>query len=353
MSKSWAQRVYVNGKPVSIGLGAYPVVTLQLARELAFKNRQVLVAGGDPRRQSSTAPTFEEAVERLIKTRQLDWKSGGRSAKLWRSSLQKHAMKKLGHKPVDTITVHDVLDVLKPIWSEMRPTARKVRQRISAVMNWSIGNGYRQDNPAGEAIGMVLFPQAASSTHFRSLPYDEVAIALERVCRSRAQVATVLCFEFMVLCAARSGEARTARWDDISLGEKTWAVSSLIMKSGSRHRVPLSGRAIEVLLEARDSFGLDGYIFPSKKGDPISDSTLSKLLRDLGVKAVPHGFRSSFRDWAADKTEARHEVIELSLAHVVGNKVVQAYARSDQLERRRTLLEEWAIFLNQEVEQRT
>ncbi|MDE2707103.1 MAG: site-specific integrase, partial [Gemmatimonadota bacterium] len=191
----------------------------------------------------------------------------------------------------------------------------------------------------------------APPNHYRALPYNEVADAIARIRKSNAHPGTVLCFEFMVLCASRSGEARNAQWEDIRLSNALWTIPAADMKKPRRHRIPLSTQAIRVLLEAQECFGNTGYVFKGAKKTPISESILSKLLRESRINAVPHGFRGSFRDFASERTWARREVIELSLAHVVGNPVVQAYARSDHLEQRRKLTEEWAAYLYRDDQQ--
>ena len=254
-------------------------------------------------------------------------------------------MPKIGDKRVDRISTADVMEVLLPIWSTKRETASRVRQRVGAVMKWAVAQGYREDNPAGDAISAALPKNSARRQHQRALPHSQVAEAVQRVRASKAHRATALAFEFLVLTACRSGEVRGARWDEVDDVAATWTVPPARMKAKLEHRVPLSNRAVSVLREARETSDKSGLVFPSPTGRVLSDSTLSKLLRELGVGAVPHGFRSSFRDWAAERTDAPREVCELALAHVNSDRVEAAYRRSDLFERRRQLMQHWSDYL--------
>ena len=344
--KSFVQRVTVFGKRRDIGIGSVKWTTLAEAREKAYENRKTARTGGDPTTASNgLVPTFAAAAEIVIDLHSETWRDGAKSADQWRASLRDYAMPRLGKKPVDKITTADVLAVLMPIWNEKRETARRVRQRIGAVMKWAIANGHREDNPAGDAIGAALPKGGNQAKHQRALPYAEVPAALEAVRTSAAYRATALAFQFIVLTAARSGEVRNATWAEIDVEGATWTVPGERMKSGREHRVPLSQAALDVLTEAREIADGSGLVFPSVTGKPLSDNTISKLLRDLSVEAVPHGFRSSFRQWAAEKSNAPREVAEQALAHVNRNKVEAASQRSDLFERRRQLMDGWAQYL--------
>ena len=344
-SKSWAQRIRLDGKAANVGLGAYPVVTLARARQKALANARVVSEGRDPRDRASRAPIFDQAVETVIGIHADNWKDGGKSAAQWRASLRDYAVPKIGRKRVDRISTSDVMEVLLPIWATKRETARRVRQRIGAVMKWAVAQGYREDNPAGDAISAALPKNSVRRQHQRALPHTQVAEALERVRGSKAHRVTALAFEFLVLTACRSGEVRGARWDEVDDATATWTVPSARMKAKLEHRVPLSNRALAVLDEARETADRSGLVFPSPTGRVLSDSTLSKLLRELEIGAVPHGFRSSFRDWAAERTDVPREVCELALAHVNSDRVEAAYRRSDLFERRRALMTEWADYV--------
>ena len=247
---------------------------------------------------------------------------------------------------MDRISTADVMEVLLPIWSTKRETARRVRQRIGAVMKWAVAQGYREDNPAGDAISAALPKNSVRRRHQRALPHAQVAEALGRVRASKAHRATALAFEFLVLTACRSGEVRGARWDEVDDAAATWTVPPERMKAKLEHRVPLSERAVAVLDDARELAERSGLVFPSPTGRVLSDSTLSKLLRELRIGAVPHGFRSSFRDWAAERTDVPREVCELALAHVNNDRVEAAYRRSDLFEKRRDLMAAWAAYVS-------
>ena len=345
LAKSWAQRINIEGRQRNLGLGSWPHVSLAEAREkcalnLAARRRGELVTG-----RKRTVPTFEEAVEKVIAVHRAGWKDGSRSETDWRATLRDYAMPKLGRRPVHRINPADVMEVLLPIWNEKRVTARRVRHRISAVMRWAVAQGYREDNPAGEAIGAALPKNGVRPQHLPALPYAEVAGALEQVRRSGAYPGTVLAFEFLVLTACRSGEVRGARWDEIDLEAREWRIPPERMKTGREHRVPLSTGGLAVLREARALSDGSGPVFPSARGGLLSKLAIAKLVRDLDIGAVPHGFRSSFRDWAAECSDAPREVCELALAHVNTNAIEAAYRRTDLFERRRALMERWAAFL--------
>ena len=346
LAKSWAQRIQVDGRARNLGLGAWPHVSLAEARQkcalnLVARGRDELVAG-----RKRAVPTFEQAAEVVIAIHATGWKHGSKSADDWRLTLRNYALPKLGRRPVNRINTADVMDVLLPIWNQKRVTARKVRQRIGAVMRWAVAQGYREDNPAGDAIGAALPKQGVRPRHFAALPYGKVAEAIAAVRGSGAPALTVLAFEFLVLTACRSAEVRGARWEEMDLEAREWRIPAGRMKTNREHRVPLSTRAMAVLGEAKAWDDGSGWVFPSTTSQPHSRAAISKMVRQLGIQAVPHGFRSSFRDWAAECTDVPREVCELALAHVHTNSIEAAYRRTDLFERRRGLMEQWAAFLD-------
>ena len=346
LSKTWIQRVRIHGRPTHISLGSYPILALSEARAKALENKKLIMDGRDPR--SGGIPSFVEAAEKVIEIHSTGWKDGGKSAVQWRASLRDYAMPKLGNKPVNQITTADVMAVLLPHWHEKHETMRRVRQRIRAIMKWSIAQGYRMDDPAGEQLGAALPKNGNHRQHHRALHYSQVADAIARVQSSGAFPSTILALQFLVLTATRSGEVRGARWDEIDLDSRTWTIPGERMKAKRPHRVPLTRRALEILSEARAfDFG-SGLVFPNTKGKAMSDSTMSKLLRENGVGCVPHGFRTSFRQWAAERTNFPREVCEQALAHVNKDKVEAAYQRSDLFEHRRKLMDAWASYLQAE-----
>ena len=232
------------------------------------------------------------------------------------------------------------------IWHTKRGTAEKVRSRIGTVLNWAVAHGYRSDNAAGAIISGALPPDGKKKRHQPAVPHSEAARVLALVDQSGASIVTKLAFEFLVLTASRSGEVRGALWSEIDRDGGCWTVPAERMKAREEHRVPLSKRAVGVLNEAAEFDGRQGLVFPSKENRELSVATFSRLLRDLGVKGVPHGFRSSFRDWCGE-TGVSREVAEACLAHTLGNAVEAAYARSDLFERRRTVMEDWARYLDE------
>ncbi len=352
-SKSWVQRVTLHGRRRDIGLGGYPVVTLAKARDKALDNRRLIRDGGDPlaEKRKVRAQIFAEAaVEAFAMTAPRLRSEKARA--LWMAQLERHAFPKIGRMPVDKIRREDVLRVLTPIWTTKPETARKVRQRIRATLAWAQAHGLVEHNVAGDAIAGALPAMPAVKEHYRALPYGEVADALATVESSGASLPAKLCLRFLVLTAARSGEVRGATWDEIDLDAREWRIPASRMKAKVEHRVPLSDPAVAVLEQARPLCEASGLVFPSptKRGKPLSDMTLTKVLRTTGLaeRTTVHGFRSSFRDWASECTNAPHAVMELSLAHAVGSAVEQAYARSDLLAKRRTLMARWAEFVTRD-----
>lgn len=349
-ARSWILRVVIAGKRRDIGLGRYPDVGLAQAREAAAKHRSLIAAGADPiaEKRKAAVPTFRAAAERTFEANKPRWRNGKHTATWWQS-LERHAFPILGDVPVDQIGREDVLRVLTPIWGVRMETARRVRQRIRAILKWAMAHGYIEHNVAGEGIDGALPPMPKVKNHLRALPYAEVGELIEAVQKSQASLATKWCLELLILTATRSGEARGARWSEIDLDAATWIIPPERMKANAEHRVPLSSRALAILEEARAIDDGSGLVFPSptRPGKPMSDMTLTALLRRLKVadRATVHGFRSAFREWAAECTHAPHAVMELSLAHAVGNAVEAAYARSDLFDRRRALMDQWAAYL--------
>ena len=351
-SKSWVQRIAIDGRRRDVGLGGFPAVSLAKARERASQNQDAIADGRDPVAEKRTPkpamPTFREAARACHEIHRPRWRNEKHAAN-WLATLERHAMPKLGQLPVDRITRADVLAVLTPIWGTRQETARRVRQRIRAVMRWAVAQGHRDDNPAGEGIDGALPPMPAIRAHFRALPLSRGAGgAGEPSWRPRREWRPKTCFEFLVLTAARSGEARGATWGEIDLDAGLWTIPAERMKGGVDHRVPLSEAAIAALEEAAPLRDESGLVFPSPVGGrQLSDMTLTKILRTVGLaeRATVHGFRSSFRDWAAECTNASYAAMELSLAHHVGNAVERAYARSDLLEQRRALMDQWAEYV--------
>ena len=353
-SKQWVQRIAVNGRRRDLGLGAWPVVSLAEARRKAMDNRKLVADGGDPLAEKRRAgvPTFEQAAREVYELNRPAWKNRNHIVNWWRT-LEKYALPTIGSIPVDRVTQSDILAVLSVIWTDKPETARRVRQRIRTVLRWAMAHGFVAHNVAGEAIDAALprMPKLVTG-HLRAMDYREVAGALDTVDASGASLATKLCFRFVILTAARSGEARQAVWSEIALADRLWIVPAARMKAGNEHRVPLSDAALAVLEEARILRDDSDLIFPSPQGSgrALSDMALTKLLRDceLADTATVHGFRTSFKVWAMERTEFPWTASEAALAHTLGNEVAASYARTDLLEQRRNMMQQWASFLRGE-----
>ncbi len=349
-SKSWVQRLTIHGVRRDIGLGGFPLVSLSEARIKAFANRKLArIDDGDPLagKRKARMPTFREAAEKAHKANRARWRAD-KHAKNWLQSLKRYAFPSLGNIPVDRISGQDVLRILGPIWGTRTDTARRLRQRIRTVFGWALAHGYVASNAAGDGIDGALPTISTGGQHFRALPYQEVADSLATVETSRSSLAAKYCFRFLVLTACRSGEARGARWTEIDLEAREWRIPADRMKGGAEHRVPLSNASVEVLEQARALDDGSGLVFPSPTGKgELSTMTLTKMLRSTGLaeRTTVHGFRTAFRTWASEKTDADHAVMELSLAHRVGSAVEQAYSRSDLLAKRRTLMARWVAYL--------
>ena len=342
LSKTWAQRLRIDGRAVNVGLGPYPVVTLADARKAALENRRVTFKGGDPR--AGGTPTFAEAAQYVVGLRRATWRRGSKSEAQWKSSLRTYAFPEIGNRPVDSITTAHVLSVLTPIWNEKRITAQRLRGRISYIMKWCIGRGYRHDDPAGDAITAALPHKVKRKQHFRALPHAEVAGAIAKVRDAETWPGIRLAFQFQVLTAARAAEVRRATWNEIDWEKRLWTVPAEHMKAGREHRVPLSAQALDVLREARTLSSESGLLFPSPRGGMMGRNAPATLAHRLQLGCVPHGFRSSFRDWTAE-TEVNREVAEAALAHVVQDPVEAAYRRTDLFEQRRSVMERWGDYV--------
>jgi integrase len=348
-SKQWVQRLTVRGKQTDIGLGGYPVVGLRDAREKAHANRTQAQSGADPllEKRRAAVPTFRNLAAQHIEALRPSWRNAKHAAQ-WGSTLAAYAYPSIGDRPVDRITRADVIGLLSPIWTEKPETARRVRQRVRAVMARAIALEYIEHNPASEGIDAALARLPRVKAHHAALPYPQVPAALRAVRESAATPTVKLGFEFLALTACRSGEVRGARWEEVDPDAAAWTVPAARMKGGRPHRVPLSAEAIAVLAEARGLDNGSGLVFPApRSGAELSNMAFAQLLRRLGLDFVPHGLRSSFRDWAAEQTNAPHAVMEAALAHSVKNSTEAAYFRSDLFELRRGLMAEWGRFLGE------
>ncbi|WP_252865806.1 tyrosine-type recombinase/integrase [Brevundimonas diminuta] len=341
------------GRLVDMGLGAASSVTLAKARERAGDARKLLVDGINPleaKRADQAVPTFGEVADRLVSDLGPQWRNEKHRAQ-WKTTLEKDAAK-LRPLPVDKVETADVLAVLKTIWSTKPETASRLRGRIERVLDAAKAKGFRSgENPArwrGHLDHLLPKRQKLTRGHHPALPFEKVPGFVADL-RNRDAVAA-MALEFAIYTAARSGEVRGATWAEIDLAAKVWTVPADRMKAGREHRVPLSARTVEILEKVRDlSSGTpDAVVFPGiKKGSSLSDAAFDRLLKRMGFKSgelTPHGFRSSFRDWAGEASTFPRELAEAALAHVVGDTTERAYRRGDALEKRRKMMDAWARF---------
>ena len=336
-SKTWAQRLRIGGRVVSVGLGSYPAVSLALARERALANRQAVEEGRDPRRRH--AVTFADAMAAVIDLHRPNWKATSNTEQQWRSLLANHIDATIGAIPVADVAAADVVAVLDRVWD--RPElARRTAQRISTTIKWSMGRGLRETDPTEAAVA-AMPKHRHRPNHHRALHHSDLPEALKKIRASQAAAATKLALEMMVLTATRPGEVRCAHWGEFDLDTAVWTIPATRYKTGTEFRVPLSGRAVELLSEARGITGGTGLVFTSPTtGRPLSQNTFIKLLRDLDIATTAHGLRATFRSWCSDQGIPR-DLAEMALGHAVGG-VEGAYARSDMIHRRRPLMQQWA-----------
>lgn len=355
-AKSWILRATVGTKRRDMGLGGFPDVTLAMAREKARDAREKISAGVDPIEagraarsaliaSQASAKTFEQCANAFIEAKEAEWRNP-KHRDQWANTLRTYAFPKLGDMLVRDIALPHVLAVLEPIWTAKTETASRLRGRIESVLDWATVRGYRHgDNPArwrGHLDKLLPKPSKVSAVeHHAALPVDAVhdfLVALREVSGIGAQA-----LAFAILTAARSGEVRGATWDEIDRRAGVWIIPAIRMKSGREHRVPLSQAALK-LIDGLPRLAGSPYVFAAPRGGMLSDMSLSAVMRRMRVDAVPHGFRSTFRDWAAERTAYPNEVVEMALAHVISDKVEAAYRRGDLFEKRRRLMEDWAAF---------
>lgn len=351
-SRSWQVRLQVDGKRRDFGLGSAGDVSLAEARDKADEIRKLYRAGVDPvakkraeRMARNEIPTFREAAESTHAEHKGSWRNARHKGD-WLATLRNHAFPSLGNLRVDLIEAPMIRDVLLPIWLEKPETARRVRQRIKAVLGWAASKGYRGHLDL-TVMSTGLPKQPSRNNHFKAMPYEEVPAFVSRV-REASETVGRLALLFTIYTAARSGETRGATWSEIDLKAATWTIPAKRMKAGREHIVPLSAPALAVLERAAllRIAGDNPPVFPGKGGKPVSDMTLSKVLRDMDLDVTVHGFRSSFKDWASESSSFPDAVSEAALAHVDPNKTRAAYKRTDFLKMRVDLMAAWAAFVD-------
>jgi integrase len=345
-SQSWVCRIQKNGKRRDIGLGSAKKVTLAGARERASRVRSQMEAGIDPvheRLKEAGIPTFRESAAKVFAENNRTWRNAKHRAQ-WFSTLSTYVFPFIGEMSVDKVDGPAVRDVLVKIWLEKPETARRVRQRILAVIDWAVGRGYREMSVPMAAVNRSLPKAKIKAKHHSALPYPELPSFMAEL-REKETVGR-LALEFAILTAARSGEVRGALWSEIDLGAALWTIPAARMKADREHVVPLSKSAMAILTVMRNcrQVGSD-LVFPGTKQDAmLSDMTLTKVCRDIGANAVPHGFRSTFRDWVSETTDFEGDVAEMALAHTIANKTEAAYRRGKLLDKRRVMMNAWAEY---------
>jgi integrase len=358
---SWIfRRSLRSGERIKIGLGSFAAVPLAKAREAARELAEVIALGGNPiadrkaersaeQRAKVAAVTFKEAAEACIKAMEAGWKNA-KHAQQWTNTLEQHAYKVLGSMLIEDIEMHHVLRVLEPIWSEIPETASRVRMRIERVIAWADARAKRErQNPArwkNNLDTQLAKPSAVKNVeHLAALAIDAMPEFLAALRKQEGMGARAVAF--VIYTACRSGDARGARWDEIDLDAGTWVVPAERMKMKREHRVPLCAAAVKMLRALpRIAKGQPGHelVFPAPRGGQLSDMTLTAVLRRMNVDATVHGFRSTFRDFIAERTSYPGEMAELALAHKVSNEVEAAYRRGDQFEKRRKMMDAWVAF---------
>ena len=355
-SKSWVLRTMVGTRRAELGLGGFPTVTLAQAFERARDALDQIRKGVDPAadrraKRKTVEWTFKKTAEAYIEAHRAGWKNP-KHAQQWENSLATYAYPVFGDKHVRDVGKGDVLAVIAPIWTTKNETATRVRNRIELILSYAVQHEYRPEglNPARWRGNLdAALPKAgkvARVEHHTALPIDDMHAFALRLRAMDGMAARAL--EFGILTAARSGEVRGATWAEVDLQAGVWSIGPERMKSGRPHRVPLSERALE-LLEALPRFEGVDMVFPGAKAEkPLSDMSLTACMRRMGLDAVPHGFRSTFRDWCAERTSTPAEVAEMALAHAVGDATEAAYRRGDLFEKRRELMTLWSKFIDTE-----
>lgn len=355
-SKSFLFRYAFNGKQQSMGLGPAHTVGLAEARDMALQYRSLVLKGVDPKvekERQMAAPnavldkSFQWCAEQYIEAHKDEWRNSKHTHQ-WGQSLQDFVYPKMGEVPVREIDVHHVMKVLAPIWKTKNATATRVRGRMERILGWAAINSYRSaENPARwQAYLSELLPKPSKVnkvTHHPAIPHAEIAAFVKRL-RQQPDGVSVRALEFLLLTAARTGEVIAAGFSEFDLEKKIWTVPADRMKANRIHVVPLSDRAVEIVKSIKH-LPDEKFVFRGVKlGQHISNMAMLQLMRRMEMKAVPHGMRSSFRDWAADMTDFPRELAEAALAHVVGDKTEAAYLRTNRLDRRREMMDAWAAY---------
>ena len=362
-TKSWLFRYKspVTAKQREMGLGSLNLISLAVARDLAVECRRQVLSGLDPIEERSRVRrirqleqarsiTFKEAADQCIASKKPEWKNA-KHAQQWSNSLTTYAFPTFGNQCISDLNTDLVLKAIEPIWITKAETASRVRQRIETVWDWARARKYVEgENPArlrGHLDKILAKTSKVKRVkHHPALPYTQIGSFIINL--RKRDGSTALALEFMILTAARTGEVRGARWQEIDLAAKLWSIPADRMKAGKEHRVPLCERAVEILVSLHSNQNPADFLFPGwKTGTGLSDGAMLVLLKKMDVGPyTPHGFRSTFRDWAAERAhQFSNEKIELALAHTIKNRAERAYRRGDQLERRRDLMAAWNQYI--------
>ncbi|WP_288901571.1 site-specific integrase [uncultured Sneathiella sp.] len=358
-SRKWVLRFTLNGKRREMGLGSYPDVGLADARTKASEYRQQASMNIDPiearRVEQEAIPTFTTCAARFIRSHRHGWKNA-KHARQWVSTLKTYARPVIGSKLVDTIETNDILEILKPIWTTKTETAKRVQARIENVLDFATAHKYRDGiNPArwrGHLDMLLVKPSRVRKVkHHPAMPYTEVPAFMEELARNGS--VSALALRFLILTATRTSEVLKAQWSEIDLDEAVWTIPAERMKARREHRVPLTDTMLADLKNVPRVEG-NPYLFPGARyGKPLSNMALLQLMRGMGYgvngtrgDAVPHGFRSSFRDWSGEVSSFPRDVAEMALAHVIENKVEAAYRRGDLFEKRRKMMQAWEYYIS-------
>jgi integrase len=355
--RRWVFLYTRRGRRIELGLGSGRDMSLAAARTEAATLRAALASGEDPkaiRARDDDVPSFGDFADAYVETMETGWRNPKHIAQ-WRMTLKSYC-EPIRRLPVDEITTEDVLAILQPLWTRVPETAKRLRGRIENVLDAAKAKGKRQgENPArwrGHLDQLLPKRQKLTRGHHAALPYDEASGFMAELMARHGVTARAL--EFTILTVCRTSEVLGATWPEIDLEKGIWVIPEIRMKAAKEHRVPLSGRALEIL---RGQYGEalnvpkgqdkspTGYVFPGPKPEqPLSTMAMAMLLRRMRPGYTVHGFRSAFRDWASESTGFSHEVCEMALAHVITNKVEAAYRRGDLFEKRRKLMEAWARY---------
>ncbi|MEL6949817.1 MAG: integrase arm-type DNA-binding domain-containing protein [Pseudomonadota bacterium] len=347
-NKRWILRIQFNSKRRDIGLGGWPLVSLAMARTEATKLKLQVRGGIDPietrRRARRSVPSFESAARSVHESYCPTWKNPKHAAQ-WISTLEHYAFPVCGDVSVSDVDTSHVMRVLSPIWLIKAETARRVRQRMSAVMDWAKAKGYRDGENPVAGVTRALPKQRRKPSHHKAVGYQELPKVFQDIRQSGSTSTVKLALEFLILTATRTSEVLHAKWTEIDWENKSWTIPSERMKAGRAHTIPLSPAAIRLLDKARSDEPDDGLIFQGKRvNQPLSKDALRMVLRRMNRTETPHGFRATFRNWSAEKTNVPREVCEAALAHANPNKTEAAYLRTTVFDKRRRLMEDWARF---------